>query len=450
MSELTEVSPALEKQIIVRCAIDTKFRTKAKIILKNHCFSNKVFVWMWKIIVDAPVRDVVSEEIFLKKSLIEFSFNEELLDSYKLIIGEVYKQVDSSSEVGLEILEQSKNYVKLENAVYKIVDSLKNGNSGKAWEIISDLKRPEKVDGSRVDYIEDWEERQQERKNNLATKNEIIPTRFKLLDKVIGGIQFGEFGIISGATGRGKSIAAVNVAFASAVQGFNTVYFTTEMLAEQVATRFDSRVTGVRYDKFKFFDFSEPEYNAILKKIARRKRQLKNKLHIFDAKIGKCNLEYVEEKVLELQEEKGIKIHCIVIDSPDHFKSDRRYDTKRHEYADIFWNLKAMSRGEGLIEHKLAVWATTQTPQEYERKIAGIRGVSESHDKARIADILLTLNQTENQEQEKKMVINLAKFRDGESKVMFLVNTKFEIMKFEEVEYYKQIDAEGLVTDETG
>lgn len=443
-----EVTPALEKKILVRCALDPDFRMKARPILQEYLFENKELVWIWKFIEQSPKKDIIEKNAFDLKAELEFGGDEDRLENYKLIIDEIFKQSLKSSEVSLELLEQSSNYVRVVSALERISRNVEEGQMDKAWEIIGNLRKYKNVDSNCLHLAENWEERQLSKINDKDSLKRFIPTRFKLLDKYIGGIQFGELGLISGSTGRGKSIAAVNIALASAIQGFPTVFFTTEMLSEQVANRFDSCVTGEKYEKFKRGDFTEVEFNELIRKFARRKKQLWNKLFIYDAPIRKCDLNFVEEKISEL-EERGIKVACIVIDSPDHFKSERRYDSKRHEYADIFWNLKAVSRGEGLIKRKMAVWATTQAPQEYERKIAGIRAVSESHDKARIADILITLNQTEIQEKNKEMVINLAKYRDGESKVMILVKILFDVMNFYEIGYYEDIVKKELMDDET-
>jgi len=238
--------------------------------------------------------------------------------------------------------------------------------------------------------------------------------------------------LVVGTTGRGKSIMATGLAVDAAVQGFPTAMFSTEMLSPQVATRADSRLTGFEYNQFKRFKFSRADEDRLKRIIARRKKQLEGRLHIFDAPIGRCTINFVEEKLLDLEAE-GIDISCVVVDSPDHFQSTRSYDAKRHEIASVFWDLKGLARGEFALDRKVAVWATSQAPQDFEHRIAGTRASSESYDKARISDIFLTLNQTAEQEIIGEMILNLAKYRDGESRKQIQLLTRFAVMRFIEL-----------------
>jgi len=435
-----EVDPILEKQIIAQAAEDPVFRTKAKGILNGTPFSDRGMMWIWTTIIGAPANEPIPREVIEAKASMAFGGDPDKLEKHELLIAQVWAHV-GSAETSLECLEEVQSYIKLEQGALQAAKLLEDGDLEKAWEIISRLKRVDSGAASHVRYIESWEARQEARALAASAHHQYIPTRIKYLDEIIDGIQLSEFGLIAGTTGRGKSIIATNVGFSSAVQGFPTAIFSTEMLADQVSTRIDSRMTRIPYRRFKRYDFSRADEARLNEMIARRKKQLKDKLHVFDAPIGRCDTSFIEEKLVDLDSE-GIKIACVIVDSPDHFQSMRRYDQKRHEQATVFWALKGLARGEGALTRRMAVWATTQAPQEFEHKVAGTRGVSETYDKARIADIMLTLNQTADQEKTGEMILNLAKYRDGETRRRIRLMTRFKTMSF--IELGIEDDAEAV------
>jgi hypothetical protein len=97
----------------------------------------------------------------------------------------------------------------------------------------------------------------------------------------------------------------------------------------------------------------------------------------------------------------------------------------------------------------MAIVATDQAAKEYERKMAGSSATSESYDKARICDIMLTMNQDATQESNDEMIINLAKARDSQSRVQIKVRTAYNIMGFEELGEVERIRTD-LISDLTG
>jgi replicative DNA helicase len=65
-----------------------------------------------------------------------------------------------------------------------------------------------------------------------------IPTGFKTLDKITGGLQPGWFGVIAGRLGEGKTWTGIKMGFEAAHAGHTVSYFSLEQSRMQIAMRF--------------------------------------------------------------------------------------------------------------------------------------------------------------------------------------------------------------------
>lgn len=439
-----QLTPTLEKQVLARCCVDPQYREKARTTLeKGGCFGDATLAWVWKAISNLPRRDVVTRSALMAKAELSFQTEEEKEKAHVEIIDQIFELADPTTVATmatLDVLSQLASHATLESAVVEAAKLLDKGEVEQAWKRINNVRKLNSSSKSmrRIDYGATLADRVVQMRGHEGTQFEYIPTRIKGLDKYIDGVRMTEVFLVMATTNRGKSIVALNLAAASALQGFPTAIFSTEMLIDQEAMRFDSLLLKQEHRKFKTWSFTEEEEDQLASSMDMRIDQLAGKLFLFDTPIRKCRIEMVEDAVCELEEEIGEEIKMVVIDSPEHFESERKFEQKRHEASDVFWNLKSMARGEGSIGHPLALVATVQAPQEYEHKLAGTRAASESYDKSRIGDIIVTLNQTTEQEQNNEMIMYLAKHRDGEKHKQLLLRTHFKTMSFEEI---SEIDA---------
>jgi len=432
------VTATLEKQILARACTDPSFRARARSVIdKGSVFSDQTISWVWRQILTLPSTEAITRASMM--ALVELGFKEdkpkeELHAAMVDLVFEEAKKPDIASLASTEVLSRLMSHAKLETAVVEASNMLSKGDTDGAWRRIESLRR--RTEGRslrRIDYAASIPDRIETMMKQEGPAFTVIPTRIKTIDKYIIGLRLTELGLIVASTGKGKSICAVNFAAASALQGHVTAVFNTEMLIDQVAMRYDSNLTKMEHRRFKTWSFSEEEQERLFQIFETRMEQLTGRLFLFDAPIRECRLDVVESAVLELEDELGQPVEEVVIDSPDHFKSDHRYDQKRIEVSDVFWDLKAMARGEGAIGHPIALWATDQAKQEYEHRFAGSSATSESYDKARICDVMVTINQDKDQEVNGEMVMNLAKVRDSQAKAQVKLRSLFSIMAFDEI-----------------
>lgn len=94
--------------------------------------------------------------------------------------------------------------------------------------------------------IETFEEIQE---FNFGDKDPVIPTTFKDLDNVIGGIPFGEPTLVGARTGVGKTTFAVELALKAVKQGFHTLFVQLELKNTHLGRKIISRLTASPNDK---------------------------------------------------------------------------------------------------------------------------------------------------------------------------------------------------------
>jgi replicative DNA helicase len=81
----------------------------------------------------------------------------------------------------------------------------------------------------------------QERKGDLVG----IPTQFKMLDRILGGLQKSDLIYVAGRPGMGKSSWGLGVAKGAAQLGFKSAFFSLEMSKRQLVERMISMDTGI-------------------------------------------------------------------------------------------------------------------------------------------------------------------------------------------------------------
>jgi replicative DNA helicase len=119
-----------------------------------------------------------------------------------------------------------------------------------------------------------------------------VPTGIKELDDHFLGFRPGDYGVISGRTGEGKTTLALFMAFSAFMQGYKVSYITLEMPREQIFEKLDALATGISINKIKRLKLTEEE----LAKYKERAEQLKvgdSDILIHD-RTGSCSIITVE------------------------------------------------------------------------------------------------------------------------------------------------------------
>lgn len=218
-----------------------------------------------------------------------------------------------------------------------------------------------------------------------------VPTNIDRLDELLrGGLEKGELGIILAEPKKGKSIGLTHMGAAAVMMGTGRVaHFVLEGTTKQAILRYQSRLSGIPYHRLEKDDISAEE-QKLLDHISKRY------MHRLDLipfnQHWNYTVQHVESSLKELTNA-GKKPDLVVIDYADLLKSAKSYEAHRHEQTEVYRDLKRLA-----VIGKFAIWTASQAtrPKESPDTVYLLRAkdIAESYEKVRIADLLVTLNQT--------------------------------------------------------
>jgi replicative DNA helicase len=137
-----------------------------------------------------------------------------------------------------------------------------------------------------------------------------VPTGIDKIDEYLLGLRRGEFGIVFGPTGGGKSITIMGFAIHAWRMVGNTVVVTIEMSKEQYQSRTFCNISGIEYARFRKHQISKKEWK-LLDKTIKKAGQNPNQFRIIDMPEG-CTVKSVASEIRKLQ--RKMEIHLVVID----------------------------------------------------------------------------------------------------------------------------------------
>jgi hypothetical protein len=289
-------------------------------------------------------------------------------------------------------------------AILDSVDDIAKGNLQQTIVRMKDaLKVGENIQNTGIEVIKDVEKWLYD----LWTHK--VRTGWYHVDSILeGGLGTGELGLIMAPMNVGKSMSLINIGYGAASIGSNcnVVHFTHEMSQEITAKRYAARTVF----KFPMRDDNLEDYEASLKKAA---------AHILTGKIKvigmrSCNIERIDAQLERLIDE-GFKFDVVIDDYPDLVSSTRHYTEKRFELSEVYKEFRDL--GE---KYNVPIWGATQSGRgSLTKEIITIQDIAEDIGKAAIADVIIALCQTRDEEQMNACRLFMAKVRDGAKKMMF-------------------------------
>ena len=463
-----------ENDILSKCLRDDGYLRKAERICDSHHFSTPEHSWVWKVIAETRKKfgEKANGRIISARAREEFPDEDKRRTRLELA-AKLLRRKPESSKAALDELGKFVRATNLQISIEAAATALEKGNLEDAESAVSKATRfsGSERNYSHIRWHEEFGDRQASRRHEKEHPDEVmvVPTGIKRLDRyLVGGVRRGELGGIMGTTGRGKSIMLSNFIDHAVMRGFPAVYFALEMPARQVATRHDALRTRFRYDAFKGYQFKPSELREIEAKMSRAERRFKNNFHIVSMPVRSADIRTLKAALDDLEEEFGFVPQVIGVDSGDHLKAiENKGEPMRIQQAEVYWGLK-----EWAEEDQKVIWTTIHAGREWATSIATAEATSESYDKARISDLLLSLNDPESrpgwgrkggrvsvgdddedEEEEaesysapssavKRLHMFIAKYRDGVSKARIELDADFSKMYVEEIEREEAEEAE--------
>jgi hypothetical protein len=206
----------------------------------------------------------------------------------------------------------------------------------------------------------------------------VVPTPWERInDLTQGGLGNGDFGLIFGNPGGGKSWSLVALGGYAVRLGFNVIHYTLELGEDYVGRRYDAFFTKVPVDR-------------ILKsrdKVEEIIPQLPGELIIKEFPTGRATISTIESHLRKV-DDLGIKPDLVIIDYVDLLATRKKTADRKGEIDDIYTSTKGLAR-----ELDIPIWSVSQVNRAGAKDdvIEGDKAAG-SYDKIMITDFCLSLS----------------------------------------------------------
>jgi hypothetical protein len=298
--------------------------------------------------------------------------NEVLQLSIKEQLKEAYKASDDDLAY---VEEEFSNFCKnqqLKKALLTSVDLLNAGDYDSIRHLVDNALKAGGDKNLGLEYSKDIESRYRE-EHRIA-----VPTPWPLFNDLMqGGLGEGDFGLIFGNPGGGKSWTLIALGAHAVQQGFNVIHYTLELGEDYVGRRYDACFTNIPVNTIL------QHKEAVEKEII----GLPGNLVIKEYSPGKASISTLEshiQKCIDLD----FKPDLILIDYVDLLRSKRNNRERKDEIDDIYLSTKGLAR-----ELKVPIWSVSQVNRAGAKDdiIEGDKAAG-SYDKIMITDVAISLS----------------------------------------------------------
>ena len=414
LSELDKYGPQFQVKVLSSLLNHKEFLTNVHDILDESHFTNQAHKWVVSNILSYYAKYHTTPTPEVLKSEYEKVTNDVLKVSIKEQLREAYKQVDTDSEyIEGEFSAFCKNQ-QLKKALLSSVDMLQAQDYDSIRAIIDSALKAGADKNLGHEYVKDIEARY--RNEHRIT----VPTPWTEFNELLqGGLGNGDFGLMFGGPGAGKSWALVALAGHAVKMGFNVVYYTLESGEDYVGRRFDAYFTQIPANEI---TFHKDKVEAIMGKIP-------GKLIIKGFSPGKASISSVESHIQKCTD-LGTKPDLIVIDYVDLLRSKRVSRERKEEIDDIYTSTKGLAR-----ELDIPVWSASQVNRQgaQDEVIEGHKAAG-SYDKMMITDFAASISRRAKDKQTGIGRFHIMKNRYGMDGLTYGANINISMGSFQLVD----------------
>jgi len=404
MEKTYDFEDNIQKSIIYLCKSSEDFLIQCLPLVKEEYFEATTYQKIFKIIKSHyyEYKEIPNDSQIVEEAKGILSKTERL--------GEYRSEIDSINSISTLAFSNSEYYLnKVEDFAKKqafssaILESLPKIESGDfefAFERIRESLKVSRKVYLGVDYFDTVKSRYSEENSRKCE----YQTVFKTFNEHLGGgIAAGELSIVVAPPGVGKSIYLANQAVTLSKLGYNVLYISLEMDESRVSSRMDSIFTRIPSVELKY---KVDEISKRMSMVGERYQPLgRIKVRQFPTK--QCSIAQLRAYITQLENYDNFVPQVLIVDYLDIMSSDciSKYDAQQ-ELAE---NLRGLA-----IEHNLAVCTATQTTREAKKvKIITDSELADCYGKVRVADFVISLNQTEEERDKGIMRAFSIKNRNG-------------------------------------
>jgi replicative DNA helicase len=406
-----------------------EFLTNIYDIIDEEYFPNPSHQWIIKEIIKYYNKYNTTPSLEVLKVELKKVPNEVLRLSIKEQLREAYNASDEDLEYVKEEFSTFCKNQQLKKALLNSVDLLQAGDYDSIKFMIENALKAGQDRNVGHDYNKDIEERFRE------DSRVFVATPWEKINELLqGGLGGGDFGLIFGNPGGGKSWTLVALGGYAVKMGYNVFHYTLELGEAYV---------GRRYDAF----FSKIPVDNVLKnkeKITKIIDELPGELIIKEFPTGKATINTIESHIKKVTD-LGIKPDLIIIDYVDLLSTKRKSQDRKGEIDDIYTNTKGLAR-----QLNIPIWSVSQVNRAGAKDniIEGDKAAG-SYDKMMITDLSISLSRKKEDKVNGTGRLHIMKNRYGMDGLTFNVDVNTsngQIVMGEE--YDEETDAPKKMSDE--
>lgn len=249
-----------------------------------------------------------------------------------------------------------------------------------------------------------------------------ISTGYKEIDKHLyhGGWGIGELSVLMGGAKSGKSLALINFGINAAahLHRYNVLYVTLELGSKIIAARMDANISNHLMFELgvNIHDVKEKVLNW---------REKAGAFHIIEFPSGSMKVSDLR-RIIDRKKSEGIKYDLVIVDYADLMAPDRYTDNTIENSKSVYVDLRGLAMAENV-----ALLTATQTNREGSKaSVAKATDVADDFNKVRIADILLSINKTDEESSSNIARIYWAAARNGPQGFAVTIRQNVDRMRF--------------------
>jgi replicative DNA helicase len=301
-----------------------------------------------------------------------------------------------------------------------IVRNIKDFDLKKAKSTMKDLSRSIEIHAERLsgEYLEDYEKRVEMVQEKLSSPEEgktiSIPTGFDRFDHIIGGVMPGEFGVVVGRPGIGKTAALLSFATHAWLLGKSVLFCSGEMSKDLIEFRLDSSLAGIPSKRFRTGELESTDWKlweSVIKKF-RLTQQSFLEVSTFTRHFTTSE---IESEIVRTQDKWGKRIDLICIDYINIMDpvSNKNGDSQKSwgNQADVVWEIKALA---GEINGGIGLWSAGQIVDDaFDKETLELNDVKYARAISETAPIVVGLVQTQDDILENRIQFQVLKMRNA-------------------------------------
>ena len=392
-----------------------EFLTNIHDIISDEYFENQAQKWAIKEILKYYDKYHTTPSLEVLKVELQKVDNDVLQVSIKEQLKLAYVTSDEDLEY---VQEEFTNFCKnqqLKKALMTSVDLLKAGDFDGIRTIVDNALKAGQDKNLGHEYNKNIEDRYRE--NSRAT----VPTPWdRINDLLQGGLGNGDFGLIFGNPGGGKSWSLVALGGYAVRLGYNVIHYTLELGEDYVGKRYDSFFTRIPVTKI----------NSFKEKVEETIPQLPGELVIKEFPTGRATMSTIESHLSKCAD-MGIKADLVIIDYVDLLSGRKKTRERKDEIDDIYSSAKGLAR-----QLNVPIWSVSQVNRAgaQDKIIEGDKAAG-SYDKMMISDFAMSLSRKKEDKVKGTGRFHIMKNRYGMDGLTFSVNADTSTGHFEVFDY---------------